>query len=712
MNAVLVNTLGTTWLVVPEIFAFTNPDSLPARRSRGQWPRSSLPPVEAIWVVTTQDRRTQESLGMLRQWAKEAGVPLKAWWVEGIDDVDSEENNRYLADLIYRVVLCARQAFREVYLSLAGGRKTMSAELQQAGYVFGMDALLHVLDMLHSAPPEIRKQHQELTPEIIARELPSVVADYVEPVVLSRRVAPLAVMEAAPSINSEQFPLPPEGAVTGSDRLYCEVQRALQNSSQAYAHLVADVVHTPQVGSFRAVYVFSPRLIRTLQHLRIGADPEGRQKDRQWLRMLPKAELHCHLGGLLSPKEMVEVAGSCRSQIESYRNKIEQYRDALDELRKAVENADTNRLNQFLGENTDRWKRLRKRWPGVPEPFGVAGFLLVFEQAEELLDELIYGPFRDSSRFRGVGFATYESLGDLQGSGLLQCEETLRAALRILRNHCREDNIRYLELRCSPWNYTRGSMSEDEVIEVLLDESSRFTADGVRPVDLRLIFIASRHRRMEKVKEHIRLVRKWLGRDSFRQRFVGFDLAGDERALPPSRLRDEFLPLMENVVRITVHAGEGVSVKNVWEAVYHLCADRVGHGLSLAEDCELMSKLRDRAVAIELCPSSNDQIVGYGRDCPMQRDGQRPYPLRLYMESGIRTTINTDNPGISRTSLSDEFLRAADITPGGLTRWEVLHLIRNGFRAAFCSYDDRQRLIRQAESELVPILNAQHSPVP
>ncbi|GEM_PF-5299990 len=70
------------------------------------------------------------------------------------------------------------------------------------------------------------------------------------------------------------------------------------------------------------------------------------------------------------------------------------------------------------------------------------------------------------------------------------------------------------------------------------------------------------------------------------------------------------------------------------------------------------------------------------------------------LAQGVRVTINTDNPGISRTTLSREFYRAAEMC-GGLSPWEVFQLIRNSFRAAFCDYRTRQQLLRKAESEII-----------
>jgi len=59
--------------------------------------------------------------------------------------------------------------------------------------------------------------------------------------------------------------------------------------------------------------------------------------------------------------------------------------------------------------------------------------------------------------------------------------------------------------------------------------------------------------------------------------------------------------------------------------------------------------------------------------------------------------VCTDNPGISRTTWSRELLKAARLTKGGLSRWDVLALVRGGFQAAFLGLPERARLLREAD---------------
>jgi adenosine deaminase len=210
-------------------------------------------------------------------------------------------------------------------------------------------------------------------------------------------------------------------------------------------------------------------------------------------------------------------------------------------------------------------------------------------------------------------------------------------------------------------NCTRAGLTGKQVVNILLDElaENKFCR-------FQLIFIASRHGTMDKIKQHINLAIS-LAQDKpvFKDHFSGFDLAGAESAKKPAELREDFLPLMEQCIQFTIHAGENEPVENIWQAVYHLSADRIGHGLTLKKKPDLMARFIDRKIAIELCPSSNFQIVGF-QDTVLGRPGNI-YPLKHYLKAGVKVTVNTDDPGMSRTNLSLEYLKAARMTEKGLS---------------------------------------------
>lgn len=105
---------------------------------------------------------------------------------------------------------------------------------------------------------------------------------------------------------------------------------------------------------------------------------------------------------------------------------------------------------------------------------------------------------------------------------------------------------------------------------------------------------------------------------------------------------------------ITIHAGEGEPAENIWASVYNLHAERVGHGLTLHQRPDLAARMRDRGIAVELCPTSNVEVVGFADPADPRTEPYPDYPPRtLWRELGVPVVVCTDNPGICRTTLAD-----------------------------------------------------------
>ena len=155
------------------------------------------------------------------------------------------------------------------------------------------------------------------------------------------------------------------------------------------------------------------------------------------------------------------------------------------------------------------------------------------------------------------------------------------------------------------------------------------------------------------------------------------------------------MPLLKRCMKITIHAGETEGAESIWEAVYHLSANRIGHGLKLLDRPELLQRFIDTGIGIEMCPSSNDQIVGFSR----VKDS---YPLREYLARGLKVTLNTDDCGISRTYLTNEFIKASRMC-SGLTLWDIIVLIRNSLSISFCDRETKCHLMHEFEDSIIKI---------
>ncbi|MBP5509331.1 MAG: hypothetical protein J6Z49_00260 [Kiritimatiellae bacterium] len=676
MKNICVFTFGGTWEIIPEILGFLNPDRFPLYRYRKDYDSllqirkgNGVEPVSEIWLVTTKgtSEALQKLSGWLRLHATDAIVCREI--PTGLTDLVTAGDCEQAREAIFRAVFHAGQeaAGGKVYLSLAGGRKTMSADMQDAGNIFGCSAMLHVISSGKVELPE---------GEIC---FPVAVAETITPIVISgeRKKAPFLVAEKG--ILPQDYPLDGNWAGKCLIRKISELQK---KAAVLLSNFDNAIFQMERGESFRALHHLHPEIIRRLNEEIVLDDIDG----LKWVEALPKAELHCHFGGILSAEEMITVAMSEEERIWKCIANCNEYADWVNRIQSAVDHEEVNFLRSLY---TDKAK-VRTPIPAIPEPIGVCGFLRCFLENSNLLRKVIYGD-RNPRTMCGIGIDEYEKMGDLQGSALMQSETCIRAACRCLKEQCRKSNVLYCEVRCSPTNYTRGGASGEDVARILLDE---LTHDACQTY-FTLIFIASRHGDPNRVTDTVQLAELLLRDMKFRDRLVGFDLAGAEGAAPPNQFRELFDPLLKQCMRITIHAGETEDVENIWDAVYSLNADRIGHGLNLAERPELMNRFLDRRIAVELCPSSNFQIVGFEGShlgCP-----GKSYPLREFLDCGLRVTINTDDPGISDTNLNREYLKATDMTKGGLSKWDTIRLVYNGFSASFSSYDIRRKILLQAE---------------
>ena len=147
---------------------------------------------------------------------------------------------------------------------------------------------------------------------------------------------------------------------------------------------------------------------------------------------------------------------------------------------------------------------------------------------------------------------------------------------------------------------------------------------------------------------------------------VGVDLAGDEINFPPAGFRELFERVRaDGLYKATVHAGEVSPPSQIWEAIRSLHADRIGHGTSAIEDPPLQEHLRKEGIALEMCITSNYQTGSWA--------DERNHPIGELYRRGVPVTLNSDDPFIQDTDLTDDYLKAVrffDFTLEDLVRLE------------------------------------------
>lgn len=245
------------------------------------------------------------------------------------------------------------------------------------------------------------------------------------------------------------------------------------------------------------------------------------------------------------------------------------------------------------------------------------------------------------------------------------------------------DNVRYLELRFNPVALSRTQrFSLAEVTEWV--SSAIRHAQEHHNIAVQLLLQIGRDESLRTAEEIIELALAYRGRG-----VVGIDLAGDEVNHPPHRFAPLFHRAWEEGLGITVHAGEAGGAENVRAAVEMLHAHRIGHGVRVVENPRVVRLVQEQAVVLEVCPTSNLQ-TGVVRTLSH-------HPLPDLFSLGLRVTINTDDPSVSDTTLTDEYLVAVSAIGVGLE--EVRQAVLTAAEAAFLPEQERGRLRQRLEQE-------------
>ncbi len=247
-----------------------------------------------------------------------------------------------------------------------------------------------------------------------------------------------------------------------------------------------------------------------------------------------------------------------------------------------------------------------------------------------------------------------------------------------------EENVRYLELRFNPLALAQAQgFPLRKVSEWVIEAGTKAARE--RKIRLNFLVTVTRDTDLETARELVKLALELRGKG-----VVGLDLAGDEvnyRAYP-------FAPLFRDARRrglgLTIHAGEVTGPGSIYEAVEILGAHRIGHGVKAIEDVNVLDLLRFRKVVLEICLTSNLQTGA------VKKIEEHPFPALLRL--GVLTTLNTDDPGISGTTLTDEYLLA--LRGLGITQEELLAVLWNGILGAFLPPADKVELAEEFNREL------------
>lgn len=305
--------------------------------------------------------------------------------------------------------------------------------------------------------------------------------------------------------------------------------------------------------------------------------------------LLPKAELHLHLEGTVTPETLVELRqrhGKASTLAEA--EALYQYKDFL-------------------------------------------GFLMTFKTLTEDLESP-----------EDYELVTYRLMRQLRAENVLHAEVYVSVGVCLWRN---------------------------QDFDAIFDGLERGRKQGEQDFGVSLVWIfdAVRQFGAKAAQAVFSLAAKYR-----EQNVVGIGIGGDEQKAPPEWFREPYAFAADHGLRLTAHAGESAGPESIWGAL-NLGAERIGHGLTAYQDNELMEELATRQVPIEICLTSNLRTGC----CKSLHD----HPVRRYFDQGLMITLNSDDPAMFASTLSQEYELAQK--EFAFTDDHLREIARNSFEASF-----------------------------
>jgi adenosine deaminase len=268
-----------------------------------------------------------------------------------------------------------------------------------------------------------------------------------------------------------------------------------------------------------------------------------------------------------------------------------------------------------------------------------------------------------------------------KGFRLMQSEDALRAVTEDIFEQLADDSVVYAEIRFAPLLHLERGLSAERVVRVVeraADELTRSTG-----VESGLILCTLRHFTAEQSMQTAQLGYEFRG-----SRVVALDIAGDEAGFPLDAHVAAYKFAREKGLMRTAHAGEACGPESVWETLRLLDPQRIGHGVRSIEDAKLVEHLKHEGIHLEVCPSSNVQIVP---EIARWED----HPIDRLYRSGVSLNVNTDTRMLNPVTLTGEYEGLQRVFEWGAEDFLKTNLM--GVEAAFADEQTKARVKRKVE---------------
>jgi adenosine deaminase len=264
-------------------------------------------------------------------------------------------------------------------------------------------------------------------------------------------------------------------------------------------------------------------------------------------------------------------------------------------------------------------------------------------------------------------FAQFIKVWLWKNSFITEYEDFEELAYRVMQS-LSQQNVKYVEAFYSPRDFTfrNERLSASGITESLIKGKKRAFDDfGIRS---------------ELIVDVVRDYGPRMGMGLIKE-LSGY-LGGSEKLFPAGLFAKVYQEARDRGFRLTAHAGEAAGAKSIWAALGELGAERIGHGLRAYEDPQLINYLGEKQIPLEMCVVSNIKT----QVCKSFKE----HPVRNYFKEGLMVTINSDDPTMFDTSITNEYLVL--IQKFGFSLEDIRKVNFNSIKASFMTDEEKDAM--------------------
>ncbi len=291
-------------------------------------------------------------------------------------------------------------------------------------------------------------------------------------------------------------------------------------------------------------------------------------------------------------------------------------------------------------------------------------------------------PFQDVDGFEKL--YRYNSFKDfsnalLLGVSCLRKPEDFSDAVKNLGEALIKENVRYAEVTWTPQFYLNRGFPLHILLEAM--NTARKELEQRNGLQLRWIPDIVRSR-----PQHATEIANWASSQASRDAgIVALGLGGPEKGNPAAQFMKPFARARNAGLPANPHAGEGAGAESVWDTINSLKPLRLGHGVRSLEDSQLVNYLIQHKIPLEVCITSNIRLGIFSN--------YETHPVNDLIRAGCSVILNTDDPVLFNTSLSQEYILG--ITRCGLSINDIEKSILTGIKSSYLDENNKSQLTKE-----------------